>query len=449
MLHAIHDFLPRHRAGSEIYAFELCRQLSARHDVAILCADFDASRPHGDVRWRVHDGLTVIEIINNWVCDSFRDTYASPTITNRIEHVLRAFDPDIVHIHNLLNLSFDLPRLARQRGARVVATLHDYTLVCPSGGQRLHQREQHVCYDIEPERCARCFRESPFQAQLSFGVVARRAAAVQPLVTAAAAIARRFPGVATPLSHAAVAVGRMAPTAADVQIRLDRVRDVVDDVELFVSPSRSVADEFIKLGVPPQKLKVEDYGFPELTPRPTRRPTQIVRFGFVGTLAWHKGAHLLLQAVRELPQHRYELHLFGDTTVFPTYVATLRDAAVGLPVTFHGGFSRADVADVFAAFDALVVPSLWLENSPLVIHEAFQAGVPVIGARIGGIVDLVEDERNGLLYDAHSVEALAATLARVTDAPSLLQDLARARPRVKTIEDDAAMWESIYANGIG
>ena len=162
ILHAIHDFLPRHQAGSEIYAFELCRELAATHDVTVLCADYDPVQPHGQIIWRPYGPLTVVEIINNWMCRSFEDTYRPPLIAEQISHVLQAVQPDVVHVHNLLNLSFDLPAVASGLGIPVVATLHDYGFVCPSGGQRLHRAALHVCHDIDVDRCARCFRESPF-----------------------------------------------------------------------------------------------------------------------------------------------------------------------------------------------------------------------------------------------------------------------------------------------
>ena len=90
----------------------------------------------------------------------FDETYRPPRHRHVLEHVLRAVQPDVLHVHNLLNLSFDLPAMAHASGAMVVATLHDYTLVCASGGQRIHQAEQHVCDVIDTERCARCFRQS-------------------------------------------------------------------------------------------------------------------------------------------------------------------------------------------------------------------------------------------------------------------------------------------------
>ena len=147
--------------------------------------------------WRVHDGVAVVELINNWRCASFEDTYRSPIITDRIRHVLRTVRPDVVHVHNLLNLSFDLPACAHELGIPVVATLHDYTLVCASGGQRVHRRDQHLCHDIDPVRCARCFTESPFSAQAAVGRLTRDGAMGAALGRAAAMVRRRFPALAT------------------------------------------------------------------------------------------------------------------------------------------------------------------------------------------------------------------------------------------------------------
>ena len=98
-----------------------------------------------------------------------------------------------------------------------------------------------------------------------------------------------------------------------------------------------------------------------------------------------------------------------------------------------GRFERDHVADVYSQFDVLVVPSLWLENSPLVIHEAFMAGVPVVGARIGGISDLVRDGENGLLYPPESSAALAAALS---DWRTIARDSSalRARPDASHVD---------------
>jgi glycosyltransferase involved in cell wall biosynthesis len=443
VLHAIHDFLPRHQAGSEIYTFQLCRELSVRHQVTVVCADFDGGRRHGEVTWRDYDGLTVVEIVNNWACGRFADTYRSPLLTDRLAHVLRAVQPDVLHIHNLLNLSFDLPALAQAAGIPIVATLHDYTLVCASGGQRLHQADGHVCHDIDTERCVRCYAESPFAAQTTLGAV-RSVPVVSSLTAAAGAMIRRLPGGTTLATSAARRLPQVAASRADLDGRLAAARNVFELVDLFVAPSPSMASSYRALGMDAGRLVVSDYGFPPLPKTERPHTGSPLRIGFVGTLVWHKGVHVLLEAIRRLPDSGWSLSIHGDLNVFPEYVSGLRRQAAGRPVSFCGRFDRADAAAIYSSIDLLVVPSLWLENSPLVIHEAFMAGVPVVGARIGGIADLIEDGNSGALYEPASPAALASTLAEFIADPTRVSRMAANLPRVKTIREDAAEWEGRY-----
>src|SRR5262249_61049290 len=89
------------------------------------------------------------------------------------------------------------------------------------------------------------------------------------------------------------------------------------------------------------------------------------------------------------------------------------------------------------------------EPSPLVMHEAVMAGVLVVGARIGGIANLIEDGRNGLMYEPQSPAALSAVLRELIDTPELLRHLAagvHTSPPVKSITQDASEWEAIYAD---
>lgn len=446
ILHVIHDFLPRHLAGSEIYAFQLCRKLADRHQVHVLCAEYDPLRKHGSITWRVHEGLPVIELVNNWAFSSFAESYQSPLINTHLDHVLRAVQPDILHIHNLLNLSMDLPALAGARGIPSVATLHDYTLVCPSGGQRVHLAEEHVCNVIDTERCSRCFPQSPFYGQMVFSRVADRTMGLKPAARVIRFLRSRMPGVLAAVTERVqkTQAATVALTARDIQQRLDKVRQVFESVDLFVAPSPALGAEYRRLGIPAGKLRISDYGFVPFEAIRSRPPADRLRIGFVGTLVWHKGVHILIDAARALPEGRFELKLFGDTEVFPAYVQSLRARASGLPVSFVGRFEPDRAREIYSQVDVLVVPSLWPENSPLVIHEAFMAGVPVVGSRQGGIPDLVTHDLNGLIYDAFSSSELAAALRTLIDNPERLRHFARRLPAVKSLEQDTREWEEIY-----
>jgi glycosyltransferase involved in cell wall biosynthesis len=245
-------------------------------------------------------------------------------------------------------------------------------------------------------------------------------------------------------ARAAGGARRIQVLEADIAARLAHARRVFEQVDLFVAPSPSIAGQFRELGLDPKRIKVSDYGFrpaPRLRRRPRRAPLQI---GFVGTLVWHKGVHVLIEAARRLDPSAYELVLYGDLRTFPDYVAELRRRAEGLPVRFMGGFDSTATSEIYGQFDLLVVPSLWLENSPLVIHEAFQAGVPVVGSRMGGTVDLVAHGEWGLLYDATSPESLASALASIVANPGLLDEWTARLPEVKSIAQDAREWEATY-----
>ena len=445
VLHVIHDYLPRHRAGSEIYAHQLSLELQARGlQVMVLSAEYDPSRPHGSLVWRSHEGLPVVELINNWRFSSFDEAYRASRVNQQLEHVLRALQPDLLHIHSLLNLSLDLPTIASSLGIRSVATLHDFTLLCPSGGQLVHREGREICQQIDPGECARCFPRSPFATQMAFGGLDGSSPRMLRL---GARLRRSFPRLATGLGPAALQ--RVAPVTVSpeqMNLRLDSVRRVFETVDRFVSPSPALGDYFRRFGLPVDKIEIADYGFRPLSKTKRKSPTgQRLRIGFVGTLVWHKGLHVLLDAIRGLSPDAYEVLVFGDPSTFPDYVKDLEKLAKGLPVRFKGPFSDHDqVSDIYDQIDLLVVPSLWPENSPLVIHEAFMAGVPVIGSRLGGIVDLVRHGECGLLFDPAKPGDLTAALRSVLEQPGILSRWASALPAVRTMEDDARQWCKTY-----
>ena len=448
VLHAIHDFLPRHQAGAEIYAFHLCRELSQRHSVGVLCADYDPSRPHGTLTRRTFEGLPVMELINNWIARSFADTYCSPLLNHELDRALASFQPDVLHLHSLHGLSLDLPLLARRRQIPVVATLHDYTLLCPAGGQRLRTTDEKICEAIDPARCAQCFAASPYFALMMLGRLAgRRPASLRHAATVARLLRRSLPRSFGPLAQALRRLPTATLPAEDLRQRLAHVLQVFETVDHFIAPSRALGDTFIGFGLPRDKLTVSCYGQPPL-PRPPA-PSETsgagpLRVGFVGTLTRHKGAHVLLEALSSLPEDRYQVRFFGDQDTFPEYSARLRRDAGRLPIRFSGPFTGQERAEVYAWMDVLVVPSIWPENSPLVIHEAFSAGVPVLGARIGGIPELVKDGEGGLLFNCGDPADLGRALGSLIHHPDRLRALQQSVPRVKSMAEDAQQWEALY-----
>jgi glycosyltransferase involved in cell wall biosynthesis len=109
-----------------------------------------------------------------------------------------------------------------------------------------------------------------------------------------------------------------------------------------------------------------------------------------------------------------------------------------------GAFERSQIADVFSELDVVVVPSLWYENAPLVIAEAFAAGKPVIATNLSGMSELVRHEVNGLLFERGDVRSLATALRRIIVDPTLRGRLRAGIQPARTIEQEVDELVQLY-----
>src|SRR6185369_6235140 len=161
-----------------------------------------------------------------------------------------------------------------------------------------------------------------------------------------------------------------------------------------------------------------------------------LKVGYIGSLGEHKGVHLLVDAIRNLPQELLELKIYGKMDDFPEYVDSLKRKAADDPrVSFCGTFPNDRIGEIIADIDVLVVPSIWYENTPLVIYSAQAAGCPVIATNLGGMSEVITDEENGLLFEAGDIEGLASALKRLTEDRFLLERLSRKARMPKTISE--------------
>ena len=181
-----------------------------------------------------------------------------------------------------------------------------------------------------------------------------------------------------------------------------------------------------------------------------RRPGQPLRIVYLGILAPHKGAHVLIQALNGLPAERVRVSLYGaEATSHPNYATQLRRAAAGLPVYWQGRYDRSELGAILARHDVFVIPSICEESFSIVTREALHAGLPVIAARRGALPDVIRDGYNGLLFEPESADDLRRCLRRLLDEPDLLAQLA---PSVsgpfpwREAEDYAQEVEQTYAD---
>lgn len=446
ILQAVHFFLPRHYAGSELYTYRLCKELMKRHTVHLLFAEHNLANPQFHTRSGEYDGIPVTELTNNFHFDDFTGSYSDPRVDALFDRLVEQFRPDVVHFQHLLNLSIGMIKVARRHGIPAILTLHDYWLTCPSGGQRI-RNDKDICEQIDLDQCSDCFRKSPFNASKLERTLFGFAQRLGPVAAQGLYQALNLARLHAPEISAAVAGDDGRDTAPSLvpqmAIRLAEIRRAIRDLDLMITPSQFARNVFIQFGVSPGKIICVPNGHVPFKP-PARRTSSRLRVGFIGTIAPHKGVHILIEACRLLPAGDFDIRICGELTIFPGYVKELRARSDGLPVKFVGKVDNDRIGELFADLDVLVVPSIWWENSPLTVHEAFMAGVPVVAANIGGLPELVRSGENGFLFEPGNARDLASKLRLIREDPELLARLRERVPSVKTIEENARELVEIY-----
>ena len=157
-----HNVPPHGNAGTETYTSDLSRELARRgHDVAVFAAKKDILRKDGRVLVRQDGPVEIREIVNNLYHAHFRGTWENERVEIAFADLLRAHRPDVVHVQHLMYLSAGCVGLARDFGARVVFTLHDYWLTCARLGQRVHS-DGGLCHTVDFARCGTCLVDHPW-----------------------------------------------------------------------------------------------------------------------------------------------------------------------------------------------------------------------------------------------------------------------------------------------
>jgi glycosyltransferase involved in cell wall biosynthesis len=328
-------------------------------------------------------------------------------LTNDIRDLLLAQRPDVVHVHHVAYLGVDLLRQIRNTLPEVpiVYTLHEFFPICHRGGVMVRTRGDELCTHESPKRCSECFPD------LSSGAFFMR---------------KRF------------------------------IQSQLSLVDLFLAPSRFLLERYVEWGIPAGRIVFSDYGrLPPKAVAPSENRTSRNRLGFFGQLNPWKGITVLLEAMQRLEKSKdsgYEngvrLRIHGSKVEghfdgFDERFDRLVEAASG-NVTLVGPYRRDDVPDLMAAIDWVVVPSIWWENSPLVIQEAFQHGRPVICSGIGAMAEKVTDGVNGLHFRAGDAENLCETISYAVSRPGLWDRLRAGVPAVPTVGDQALWLIDVY-----
>lgn len=302
----------------------------------------------------------------------FRIIYSAEA-RRKIRKVLEDFQPDVVHLNNIQfhltpSMILEVHKYQRQTGrsVKIVYTAHDYQLICPS----------HGLFDSNIQICEKCLGGNYIHCVRTKCVKNSRAKSILGMADAYFwKWSRAYSYIDT-----IICPSGFLKTKLDIQRRF-REKTVA---------LHNFADE-----VPQIDVQKEDY---------------VLEFGH---LSRDKGTNTLLEAAKRMPQTRF---------IFAGYGAAEKDIAQ-VPNAEYVGFKSGKELEMLIRKAAVsVYPSEWYENCPFSVIESQMYGTPVIGSRMGGIPELIAENKTGLLFEAGNVSDLEAKLRQLLLTPGLLEE---------------------------
>jgi glycosyltransferase involved in cell wall biosynthesis len=414
------------KGGAEIAAltlFDALKRRSAR-TWFLGCAGIKSesrlgatlTQPYGPDDYLYHPGAEF---------DYFKFSNPDPGFPKALGNLVAELRPDIVHSHHFARFGVESFSVIKRRSpnTRVILSLHEFLAICNHHGQMVKTNTMHLCERESYSACADCFPQ--FRQR-------------------------------------------------DFFLRKRYIQTFFEDVDLFISPSQFLADRFRVWGLPEHKVAVLENmppsaagavpGSPVILPQPPAgrrgKPSpqaavsmppvtappgvgRPLRFGFFGQMSPLKGITVLIEAAKCLNQMDVRgatIEIHGDySNQPPLFQAAVVEALAeaGRSVVYHGAYDNRDVHRLMQRMDAVVVPSTWWENSPVVIQEAFANGKPVICSDIGGMAEKVVPGINGLHFAAGQPMSLARVIKDLADNPERLAEMMTSMQRPLAV--DAAL----------
>lgn len=387
ILKVIHGFPPDYMAGSEIYSYHLVKELMNQNiETYVFTRVENEFHEQHYIYDELHEGIPILRVNKPKKDYLYHDKFYDEVLDDIFKDYLKKVNPDVVHFGHLSHLSTNLIKIVKEFRIPVVYTIHDFWLYCVKG--QLINKQKERCSGPSVQNCTNC---SPYVVNSQ----------------------------------------EVAETTAHMM-------ETIAKVDMFISPSHTLRDFFINQGVNSNKIKYLKYGFNTQKIKYNKKkftPDSKINFGFMGRVIPTKGIKVLVDVFNELPNEK--LSIYGGIGAQKRFLETKN-------IIFKGAYNNNTINDVLQDIDVLIVPSTWYENAPLVIQEAFLAGIPVVTSDIGGMSELVKDKQNGFTFSVGNKSALKKLIKNIVANPIQLNDLKDSRDLVVNIEEDTHEIIKIY-----
>ncbi len=379
-----------HKGGAELAAYQLFNEYEKLgHTVTFLARSEEA--PHGGAAFSVRNKENELLFHTRHDDDFLFSNIRTRYIWSELRDLLKRLQPEVVHFHHFFLMGIETLLEVRKTlpDAKIVFTLHEYLAICNANGLMLKEGSQKLCSKATPRDCHNC-----------------------------------FPG----------------KSPADFFMREMYIKRAFSVVDQFVSPSEFLKRRYVDWGLSENIITVIENGMPHFKAESKygnsgsvkqnagqyELPSKKVQLAYFGQINRFKGLDVLLDSLLLMDKSlrsNFVLNIHGANLQYQpvAFQKKIKRALKKLTgVAFlHGEYESADMPGLLQDTDWMVVPSVWWENSPIVIQEAFRSKVPVIASNIGGMAEKVKHNVNGLTFSVGKPLSLLETFRSILADPEL------------------------------
>ncbi len=403
ILYTVHQFFPNHYTGTERLVLNLCKQMQRMgHSVKVLTygiTDTEGFVHEGGFLFKeyIFQGVPVISFRHKKIPEDLSFSIFDVKMTEMLEKKISRDNFDAIHICHPMRMGSIVKAFEHTR-IPVILTLTDFWLMCPKG----------IAVTQEGELCQtsdngiKCINEC--YGDIWKDRIIQRNNECKVLLQSVDAIV----------------------SATNFLKQIFQINNSITNIKL------------IKFG--------KDYSNIRANLRTYTEENEIC-LGFLSTLLLHKGAHVLLEAFNEANRDNLRLKIYGHYFNQTDYYNRLKKIANNNnKIEFLGEYRYEEMSDIMDGIDVLVVPSVWWENSPLILLRALAHKVPAIVSNLGGLTEIIKEGENGFSFEAGNPKSLAAVLKRIGDHPTILNEIKNKIRHPPRIEEEAFEYEQLYMN---
>lgn len=409
ILFAVHQFFPHRYMGTERLVLNLCKQMQKMgHRVKVLTyaiCETEGLVERNDVFLKEYEyqGVPVISIRHNIIPDLLNFSVFDDTLTPIMDDILIREKCDIVHVCHAMHIG-EIIKSANKMGIPVILTLTDFWLMCPRG----------IAMKINGSLCEGS----------NDGLVCMKEC---------------YPGD--------IWKKRIYERYQQTQVVFSCASQVVSGTRflkmLFENRGLTKDIKIIRFG--------KNYEFIQKNKR-KYSPESKITIGYLSSLTPHKGAHILIKAFVKVNPEKIRLKIYGDPQQVPHYFEVLQKASKGHPnIEFNGKYDYEEIPEILDEIDMIVIPSLWWENSPLVLLRAMAHGIPGIVSDLGGLTEIVTNGHDGFTFSINRMNMWSGTpkeliqiIKKINANPEIINDLKENITSPPRIEEEAFEYECLY-----